>query len=229
MSAVEEGGRAVSRRTLVVGGSAVVVAASVVGRFVLAGRGDGSLASLATAPGPKISVGYVDRFPDAGRALSWGERDRIVPATSVRAGELGAATTVRLAGPTPGLVDDAPFAAVDLDALYPNARGDQPLRYFAWSYRADPRSVSSPVRFTAPVEAMSLGFALRAVPFTGEARIADSVLTGGTERGLPRLRPGTYLLGLGEGIWDEPSRLPAAEDRAWSELASVALTLTPAG
>jgi hypothetical protein len=59
---------------------------------------------------------------------------------------------------------------------------------------------------------------------TGNGR-ATAVFTNGSERGLPKLQRGVYLLGLDAGAWQQPCSLPNAADPAWSELASMVLVV----
>lgn len=217
-----------SRRSLLIGGSALAVASTAIGRLVLggSGAGEGTLGTLA-GRGPQISIGFVDVVAEPGAPFLAG-RPRVVPAGGVRAGGLGQTAQVRVAGATPRVGAEGPPVSIHLDALYPNPDGGDPLRHMAWTMSGG--SVSPPTRFSAPVGAMSVGFALgsAAETSTGAVHAGTSVMTAGAEEGLPRLRPGTYLLALGEGTWDTAGRVPAADDPAWDDLGSVALTVTPA-
>jgi hypothetical protein len=219
----------VSRRTLLVAGSALALAGTGAGRLLLRGA-DGSpsgLEALAAADGPRISMGFLDRAGDRGAPDLSGRPD-VVPAGGVRPDRsLGRLATARIAGPTPGLLDDLPVAGLQLDALFEHPDGGEPLRHHAWSLSTDPLSVSPPIRFAAPIGVASLGFALQTSPATGEGRGATRVMTAAEDADLPGLRPGTYLLAVGEGVWDSPTRLPAEDDRAWADLASLVISILP--
>ena len=211
-------------RRHVLGAGAIVAAAAAVGGLRLLADDVPTLAAVARADGPRLSVGYVDRDP-AGGVVPLDGRPSVVPAATVRPGGLGASARAGVGALTPAALDGLPWEAVHLDALFPAPGSDEPRRFQAWSWRADPASVGAPVEFTAPVGTMSLGFGLTIVGADGEE--ATSVLTAGLEDGLPRLRPGTYLLGLEPSVWDEPDRLPAPQDPAWQRLASLVVTILP--
>lgn len=214
-----------SRRQALTAG-AVLAAGAAVGGLRLLADDLPTLAAVARADGPRLSVGFVDRTPVPGASVLDG-RPSVVPAASVRPGGLGQSTRAGIDALTPTPLGDVPWQGLHLDALFPPVEGEDPLRFHAWSWRADPASAGAPVSFTAPVGAMSLGFGLTVVGADGQE--ATSVLTAGREDGLPRMRPGTYLLGLDPEVWDAPDRLPATDDPAWRHLTSLVVTLLPGG
>ena len=54
------------------------------------------------------------------------------------------------------------------------------------------------------------------------------MFTSGTERQLPKLQTGVYLLGLEAETWTQPRSLPKFDDPAWSDLASMVLVVDKA-
>lgn len=230
-----------SRRGLLLAGATLAAGAVVGGRALLeAPPMAGTLEAVVRAGLPSLPVGFVDRTRSDG-VLDLSGRPSVVPAATGRPGGLGSSATAQILGPTPNALDalDAAGADVDglhLDALFPSAEGTDPVRFSAWTWRAaqptsdgqrGPASTSPPVRFGVPVGQMSLGFDLTV---SGSSTpVGSSVMTAGAEDALVRLRPGTYLLGLQPGLWEATGRLPALHDRAWEDLASVVVVLTPAG
>jgi hypothetical protein len=110
--------------------------------------------------------------------------------------------------------------AIDLEAIFPSSdpASPAPLRFFVWSLRQSPGwDPSPPTTFRFPLDWQVLPqFVLRVRGTDGVTRVLTTKLTVDNEPGKPRLRRGTYVLGLNPGVWnrevkvsDLASRVPA--------------------
>lgn len=232
-----------SRRTFLAGGGVLL------GSALLVGPGSatlpGPLRRFAAGGGRPLALGYVVDSDGAtieeAHALVRTAGTRVRPAISVGAGGhrfTDRSATVRVDGLTPGLGDGArpELQTAYLDALVapPRGAGDEPLPFYAWTLDRRGGSASShSTSFTTPVASEpTIGFALRlgTAGADGARQWSDSaaILTAGSHRGLARLRPGTYLLGLDPGAWGVSRRLPGDDEGAWGPLASLAVTIRTA-
>ena len=208
-----------TRRRLLVAGATTAAGAWAAHRLGWIG-GEPPMAALAR--GPQLSIGYL-----AGTAgAAWAAGDRVVPATGLPHGDgalEGGTARVRISGTTPG-VEAASMPAVWLDAIV-TAVDDSAgtlLPFYAWSMRAG--STANPVAFTTAVRSdPGMGFAMG----VGE-RTASAVFTTGRDAGRPRLRAGTYLIGLDPDTWARARTLPELGSGAWSALRSIVMTVAPA-
>jgi hypothetical protein len=174
----------------------------------------------------------------------------VQPAHRLPLGDLGLSgetIEVRIHGLYPEPPERSWFEAAELDVLFA-APGDlQPvlgagakLPYYAWSLSA--RSVphpSPPVCFRLPLEEDGgLELHLRVTPGRGLVPGGRSSLrwqprdwrfatrfTVDSERGMPRLLRGVYLLGLAPDTWREPILLPGPGEPQRPDLCSVVLTV----
>lgn len=214
-----------SRREVLLGAAAAAIATTGVLRVLP--RGGVGLEGLLDLP--RLSVGFLDDVPVASPLGSATGRP-VVPAATVGPGPLGATATTSVLGPaTEGAALVGPGTSLSLDVLFPVAGLPDPARFHAWS--ADGSAVSetsSPVTFATPVGEMSVAFQLVLTDPDG-SRTATSVMTDRDSQDLPGLRRGTYLLGLQPDVWDTPTTLPAADDPAWRDLASIVVTVDQAG
>ena len=221
--------RRISRRTFVLGGSALAASAWLLGpnRISLLPNG---LMHLAAGSARRLSVGYVEASAGATPAeiqerLTTGSA-RIVPAASLRSGErslVGREARVRIYGPAPGSWAnvDPDLSAVEFDVLInsPDRRTPETvLPFFAWTeVFGPPAKSSSPTSFVVPVEReASLGFAIRVKRHT-DSPTADAVdhvavLSGGRESGTAKIRQGAYLVAPDPAAWSRPRVLGPGHD-----------------
>ena len=244
-------GGTTTRRTFIQAGSALLAGAVLFrGEIPTAPSG---LATMASADGPHLGVGYVEGSAGVtslvalGSLLSAG-RARAGPAASLGGGDLrGTAAAVTVHGFGPGVrsalpggvagasggacADSCRFDRVFVDAHVPSpdpSAGSDTVPFYAWTYRRAPSMSAQPSRFVVGAGSdLRVGFRVEATPATGAARSATTVFTSaGRGRGsLPGLQRGVYLLGLDEGAWASATTLPAADDPAWSGLASVVVSV----
>lgn len=238
------GDAAPTRRSFLIGGSAVLGGALLLGPgSVTPGNG---LTRYAAAGGRRLALGYVAGSEGASieeaYALVRTAGTRVVPATSIRSAgnrftEHSAA--IRVDGLTPGFADglrpEVDAAHLDALVLPPRGAGKELLPFYAWTLdRSRAGHVSQATSFTLPVEHKpTVGFVLRVggAPASGarQWQEAGAVLTAGRDRDLAKLRPGTYLLGFDPDAWTAPRSLPDGDDdAAWERLASVAVTIRTA-
>ena len=234
--------RGMSRRSLL-GHGALAAAGSVVISGALPAAQAAAAGALVAPTRTALSIGYVR----GSRGLSLAEAraqllaygTRVVPAArlaSGAAGLRGGAVRVRVDGLTPGLTaSERPrLRGVHVDGLFAPATEGDALRFYAWTLDRDaPGATSSPASFIAPVRSgPSFGFAqrLRRLAADGSTKWseASTILTSGSEAGMAKLRPGTYLLGLRPETWGATRELPGASDVAWAPLASVVVLVEPA-
>jgi hypothetical protein len=218
-----------NRRTFLAAGGAVV-AGSLLLRGEL-GTTNGGLATLAGAAGPRIGVGYVEGSQGAttlAGALMAGSK-RIVPAASLAPGGLSNQAVSMVAhGFTPGTTPDSTctYSNVFLDAhiASPDRQGaDATIPFYAWTFRRSPAPMASgQSRFViGSSRGLRIGFSLVA----SDATPSTAVFTSGSERALPKLQEGVYLLGLAPGAWQSACAAPNVDDPAWGDLASMIVTV----
>lgn len=230
-----EAGRLIGRRQLLGWGS-LLLASSCLDLPFFSG------ASAEEAGGEGFSIGYLlgsdaegVRWPQAAFASGLGVQ--VVPAASLPAGDPGLAVhglRMRLAGTYPA-ARELPAAllprrvALDLIAV-PDEDGPE-LRFHAWALerRRQALQVSSPVSFHVAF-ARHRGVELEvAVERDGiEPRRHRVVMTTEAGPGLPRLKRGIYLIGLGEGTWEHPVRLPDAGQAPAPHLLSLVVVVEKA-
>lgn len=219
-----------NRRTFIAGGA--VVAGSLLLRGEL-GATNGGLATLAAAAGPRIGVGYVEGSDTAttlAEALTSGPR-RIVPASSLTpSGLSNQPVSMMVQGLTPGTTPDSTcsYSNVYLDAhiAAPDRRSqDATIPFYAWTFRRSPSPMASGrIRFViGSSRGLRVGFSLVA----SSAEPSTTVFTSGSERALPKLQAGIYLLGLDAGAWQDASMSPSLDDTAWRDLASMVVAVQP--
>jgi hypothetical protein len=218
-----------SRRTFLAAGTAVV-AGSLLFNGEL-GSGNGGLAALVAAGGPRIGVGYLEGSAGSASlssALSAGS-SRIVPASSLSSGGLSnQAASVVVHGFTPGTSPDSTCAYsktfLDAHVASPDRHSeDATIPFYAWTFRRTPAPMASGrSRFAiASSRGLRVGFSLVA----GDSAAATTVFTSGSERALPKLQPGIYLLGLDAGAWSSECAAPSVDDPAWGGLASMVVSV----
>lgn len=205
-----------------------------------------------------MSIGYIEesetfrslrrlpakvRRPLAPAAQGSGEAEAspvVVPAASLFQGDTslpGQPLRVRVQGLYPSATlrldrpEDLP-SAVDLEVLFPSPDPafPQPLRFLAWSFRKRPVwSPSPPVSFRFPLEWEAMPqFVLRVRGAAGESTVLRSKFTVDAESGRPRLRRGTYLLGLNPVAWDRGGvKLADLARRTPAELVSLMVSMEP--
>ncbi|HVF75252.1 MAG TPA: hypothetical protein VM938_09395 [Acidimicrobiales bacterium] len=220
-----------SRRAFLTGTGAVLGSALLLGPNGL--PRPGALARLAAANGPRLSLGYIEGSAglDLGeaRALLTASGTRVTPASSLRSGAkelVGGLAAVRVDSLTPGAAVEQ---AAQLDTLVspPRGAGSSPLPFYAWTMKAGGAG-SGPASFVTAVEnEPSLGLAFR-LGGRGNWQESTAVFTGGRDRGLPKLRPGTYLLGFDRQAWARSRVLPPAGDPSWAGLTSLVVTVAAA-
>jgi len=193
------------------------------------------LARAATAPQPMpMSLGYIDgsegfknfrRLPrKVRRPAAFSEEEAaaslvVVPAAGLFQSDTampGLPLRVHVHGLYPPVAlearrrKDVP-PAIDLEVLFPSndPASPAPLRFFAWSLRHSPGwDPSPPVSFRFPLDWQVMPqFVLRVREADGVTRVLRTKFTVDDESGLPRLRRGTYLLGLKAGVWDREVKL----------------------
>ncbi len=230
-----------TRRSFLIGGSAVVSAVLLAGDFV---PGPSGLDNMAAAAGPRISVGYVEGSAGAVSlsSLVASGRTRVVPAAGMRSGSAdlaGKPVNLMISGFTPGLAasSSSPFSTVFLDAHIPSTdplHAGTTVPFYAWTFRRDPAPMSAaPTRFrVGSGRGPRVGFSLDAAPDASSSAAprtpATAVFTSGRQRGLVKLQPGIYLLGLSPGAWLTPRALPSIGDPAWVDLASMVVSVEAA-
>jgi len=218
-----------SRRTFLAAGTAVV-AGSLLFNGEL-GPGNGGLAAMVAAGGPRIGVGYLEGSNGAAgltSALAAGA-SRIVPAASLRSGGLSnQAASLVVHGFTPGTAPDASCAYsntfLDAHVASPDRHSeDATIPFYAWTFRRGPAPMASGrSRFAiSSSRGLRVGFSLVA----SDSAPATAVFTSGSERALPKLQPGIYLLGLDAGAWKTACAAPAVDDPAWGGLASMVVSV----
>lgn len=208
--------------------------AAVVGSVVLRGElglGNGGLAALAASPGPRIGVGYLEGSDGAASfdEVLAGGSGRVVPARSLRSGGISNhAATVIVHGFTPGIATDASsrYSDVLVDAHIPSPDrfgADPTIPFYAWTFRRSPAPMASGrSRFLiAASRGLRAGFSV--VANRGPA--ATTVFTSGSEAHLPKLQRGIYLLGIEPDAWTSARSIPALDDPAWSDLASMVVSV----
>lgn len=220
-----------SRRAFLTGTGAVLGSALLLGPNGLP-RPD-ALARLAAADGPRLSLGFVEGSAGLdvyeARTLLGASGTRVTPAASLRSGGkelVGRLAAVRIDSE---ILGGAAEQAAQLDALVspPRGAGSSPLPFYAWTMNAAGAGGRAASFVTAVANAPSLGLAFR-VGGRDKWRESTAVFTGGRERGLPKLRPGTYLLGFDREAWAQPRLLPPVGDQGWASLTSLVLTVAAA-
>jgi len=220
-----------SRRAFLAGSGAVLGSALLLGPNGV--PRPGALGRLAVANGPRLSLGYVEGSAGLStaeaRALLIAGGTRVVPASSLRSGAkelVGHMAAVRIDGMTPAATATQ---AAQLDALVspPRGAGSEPLPFYAWTKQANSSGSHAAAFVTSVEDAPSLGLAFR-VGGSGQWQESVAVFTGGRDRGLPKLRPGAYLLGFDHNAWASSRVLPAEGDQAWASLSSLLLTVAAA-
>lgn len=219
-----------SRRAFLTGTGAILGSALLLGPNGL--PRPGALARLAAAGGPRLSLGYVEgsaglSTAEARALLAAGTR--VTPAASLRSGAkelVGHMAAVRIDGFSPGALNTK---AAQLDALVspPRGAGSEPLPFYAWTTQADGSGGRAAAFVTSVENEPSLGLALR-VGGKGHWQESTAVFTGGRDRGLPKLRPGAYLLGFDHDAWATSRALPGEGDPAWGGLTSLVVTVAAA-
>ena len=217
-----------NRRTFLMAGGAVLAGAVLLRRDL--GPTNGGLSALVAAAGPRIGVGFVEGSAGArslADALATGSR-RAVAASTLRSGGLSnQAAALSVHGFTPGISADAccTYDTVLVDAHIPSPdpyAKDATIPFYAWTFRRTPLAMASGrSRFViAKSRGLRVGFSVDSG--NGPASV---VFTSGSERQLPKLQRGVYLLGLEAGAWQQPHALPKIDDPAWSGLASMVVVV----
>lgn len=207
------------------------------------------LSSASTAPQPlPMSLGYIDgsegfknfrRLPRKVRrpaALSEEETAAslvVVPAAGLFQSDTsmpGFPLRVHVHGLYPPVAlearrrKDVP-QAIDLEAIFPSndPASPAPLRFFVWSLRQTPGwDPSPPTSFRFPLDWQVMPqFVLRVREADGTTRVLRTKFTVDDESGLPRLRRGTYVLGLKAGVWDREVKLTDLASRVPAGMFSV--------
>jgi hypothetical protein len=115
--------------------------------------------------------------------------------------------------------------AIDLEAIFPSndPASPAPLRFFVWSLRQSPGwDPSPPTTFRFPLDWQVMPqFVLRVRGADGVTRVLQTRFTVDNETGLPRLRRGTYVLGLNAGVWDREVKLTDLASRVPAGMFSV--------
>ena len=185
-----------------------------------------------------LSIGYVEGSAQWPRldGLPWADDgvlalSRVVPATSLRVGDpdlVGRTAIITIHGLVPDLhrIGGSPVRFIALDA---DLHADQPasgLRFFAWTLRTGSAlSASGRSIFRMEVtRGTRLGFDL-AVGTAGSNSLSSAHLGIASHDNVAALRRGAYLLALGPQTWDRARTLPARDDAAWSDLASIVVTV----
>jgi hypothetical protein len=204
----------------------------------------------ATAPRPlPMSLGYIDgsegyrsfkRLPrKVRRPTAPSEEDEasaspvIVPAESLFQSDTsmpGLPLRVHVHGLYPPVAlearrhRDVP-PAIDLEAIFPSPDPafPAPLRFFVWSLRQTPGwDPSPPTSFRFPLDWQVLPqLTLRVRGEDGVTRVLTTTFTVDNEPGKPRLRRGTYVLGLKPGVWSREVKVSDLASRVAAGMFSV--------
>ncbi|MEE8602112.1 hypothetical protein [Euzebya tangerina] len=201
-----------SRRSFLLASATIATGVAVAGRAALDHRTNRSLAAMAREPGRKLSVGFLASATDP-HAIDWDDRPRIVPARQAPSVALRSARG-SVDGVTPGVIPDH-----NLDVLMAGPGGAAPNQFQAWSVTDG--VAAHPVDFAVPTGDLALGL----VVGTPDGRTTHTVLTTSATSALPTLAAGTYLIGLADDVWEAPLTAPSADDPAWTELASVLVSI----
>ena len=218
-----------NRRAFLTGAGAIIGSAFLLGPSGL--TAPDALTRLARTDGPRLALGYIEgttgaRLGEVTDLLAAGGA-QVTPAASLRAGDKKlhrGLARLRLDAVSPG----APTGeSAQLDALVspPPGAGDKPLPFYAWTRSAGGATSPSSAFITSVSDAPSIGLGFR-IGEKDNWRESVAVLTGGSDRGLPKLREGTYLIGFDRDAWATPRTLPA--DGSWGSLASLAFTVSAA-
>ena len=221
MSALARPSIGLTRRQVLAGGGAAATAA-VLGQWLLS-TPPTSLQRLVGDAGPILSVGFVDRIIDDVTELVGAG---VVPATSLGPDGGAEMWQAEVLGGTPGLVDTLADRSLALEVLYDSAT-DDPYPFLAWSHTPGPiANEASAVTFDVPAAPFGVGVRMT----VGDTATAPTaVLATANRDGIPALRPGTYLLGVGTDTWDRGATLPASTDAAaWRTRGSLVLGMSPA-
>lgn len=201
-----------------------------------------------TAP---LSVGYVEgseelrslkRLPRAlrrpGLEADYETGLRVVPADSLWAGDgdlYGRPLRIAIRGLYPPVaIEEAQRGALplvaNLDVIFPSFDpiDKRPKRFAAWSFRRRGGwNPSPPLRFGFEhAEESPLEVALAVQDAAGAVTSFTTRFTIDSERGMPRLRRGLYLLGLSSGTWASGANLASiATPRAAVRYASILMAV----
>jgi hypothetical protein len=119
--------------------------------------------------------------------------------------------------------------AIDLEANFPSSDPifPAPLRFFVWSLRQSPGwDPSPPTSFRFPLDWQVLPqFVLRVRGEDGVTRVLETTFTLDNEPGKPRLRRGTYVLGLKPGVWSREVKVSDLASRVAAGMFSVLVSL----
>ena len=217
-----------NRRTFLMAGGALLGGAALFRRELI--PTNAGLTTLATMAGPRISVGHVVGSAGATsleEVLAAGAA-RAVPASTLSTGELSnEVAALAVHGFTPQTATDgsSAFSNVFVDAHIPSPdsfSSEATIPFYAWTFRRAPAPmVSGRSRFViSRSRGLRVGFGV-----SNDGATATTVFTSGSERSLPRLQPGVFLLGLSPGVWSSPRSLPQSDDAAWSTLASMVVVV----
>lgn len=115
--------------------------------------------------------------------------------------------------------------AIDLEAIFPSSDPafPAPLRFFVWSLRQSPGwDPSPPTSFRFPLDWQVLPqLTLRVREEDGVTRVLTTKFTVDNEPGKPRLRRGTYVLGLKPGVWNREVKVSDLASRVSAGMFSV--------
>jgi hypothetical protein len=208
----------------------------------------GASVSTASLPDRWMSVGYLDGSDDyrSVRHFPWklsggsGRVYSVSPAADMAIGDqslVNEEITVTILGLYPRLPPNKQlsFAAATLVVWMPSedplAPGSWPV--LAWSARrGSQRNRGQRVSFPVPVLADGLVEVMLETIWNpvraGEPRLEQRYVTRLTADwldGLPRLRRGIYLLGLGPTTWQRGTRLPRVNEAVRDDLCSLAISI----
>jgi len=222
-----------SRRQFLLGGSALLAGAVLLGSDLVAAPG--GLAALAAAPGPRVPVAYIEGSQGRSVADVLVAGARALPVASVRGpGSIGGnAAVLTVHGfASPGHATNSAFAGVLVDALIQSpAHRSETIPYFAFTSRNGAGAMpSSPTRLRmAAVRGERVGLRVTTLDAgaVGSSTSRTSHVVFGSNRSghVATVRPGVYLLGLQDGLWTRPVSLPAAGDAAWAGMPSVVVVV----
>jgi hypothetical protein len=115
--------------------------------------------------------------------------------------------------------------AIDLEAIFPSNDpvAPAPLRFFVWSLRQTPGwDPSPPTSYRFPLDwQVPPQLVLRVRGADGVTRVLTTTFTLDSEPGKPRLRRGTYLLGLSPGVWSREVKVSDLASRVAAGMFSV--------